>query len=720
MVYRCLRRGWLNALGLVLLAILATVMGGMAHAGTLNKEEIQRRFGVPYEVQDKLKEVPAWPITSSLEKEVGPVAYAFESIDIAPLPGFEGTPMNFLIAIDRKGTFMDVEVLQQREPVFTFRDLGGLGDTPLREFIAQYIGKSLNQPFVIALDAARNHTGLSSRNAGHATLDGISKATTSVRIVNQTVLNSALLVARAKLGFAQQRDSGPAARAVPEVLEKLGFAELLERGMVGRLRLTNADIERRFVGTDGAEVDAAALAAPDAAFVDLYVAYLNAPTIGRAILGDAQYETVMARNFDHRHLWWIGAAGRFPLTGEDFIPGTQSPSVALSQDGGFVDFRDQAYESVAVVGAPPLTQSRIFGVSLDAGIDPARPLEFVLTVTRAKGMVLPTLTHQKVQLAYQPPGRLFTYPPAPLPEWLLAWQGRWVDLVVIGLSLLLLGTVLARPRWISTRPRRLKWFRAGFLAYTLLFLGWHAQGQLSIVQVTGAAKSLVGGLGLSSYLYDPVSLLLIGFTLLSFVLWGRGAFCGWLCPFGALQEFVGHLAQWLRLPRLTLPTALLGRLKYGPYLVLATLLACAVFLPTVGENLNEVEPFKTSITVVFDRGWPFVAYAGALLLAAAFYYKFFCRFICPLGAAMSLGGKLRRFDWLTRRSECGSPCQRCKSACRYDAIEPDGAIRYDDCFQCLDCVGIYHDAQRCVPIVLFDKKGVTLGQRDTAQPATTG
>ena len=109
--------------GLLFITLLGLLWLAPAWAGTLNKADIQRRFGVPFEVQDKLSDIPAWPVTSSLEKEVGPVAYVFESIDIAPLPGFEGSPMNFLISIDRKGNFLDVEVLQQREPVFTFRDL---------------------------------------------------------------------------------------------------------------------------------------------------------------------------------------------------------------------------------------------------------------------------------------------------------------------------------------------------------------------------------------------------------------------------------------------------------------------------------------------------------------------------------------------------------------------------------------------------------------------
>lgn len=144
------------------------------------------------------------------------------------------------------------------------------------------------------------------------------------------------------------------------------------------------------------------------------------------------------------------------------------------------------------------------------------------------------------------------------------------------------------------------------------------------------------------------------------------------------------------------------------YLVLTVLIGAAMFAPEQGEALNEVEPFKTAITVGFDRGWPFVAYAVGLVLIGASYYKFFCRFMCPLGAAMSLGGRLRRFDWLTRRAECGKPCQRCRAACEYDAIGDRGGIDYGKCFQCLDCVGIYHDGKRCVPVMLYEKKGKRL------------
>ena len=139
-------------------------------------------------------------------------------------------------------------------------------------------------------------------------------------------------------------------------------------------------------------------------------------------------------------------------------------------------------------------------------------------------------------------------------------------------------------------------------------------------------------------------------------------------------------------------------------LLLAALVAAAAFAPQLAEKGVEIEPFKTAITVGFDRSWPFVAWAVLLLVLGGVYYKFFCRYLCPLGAAMTLGGTLRLLDWLPRRAECGQPCQTCRHRCSYDAIEKSGAIRYDRCFQCLDCVGIYHDAQRCAPLILHRKK----------------
>ncbi|MEM1201050.1 MAG: 4Fe-4S binding protein, partial [Pseudomonadota bacterium] len=129
--------------------------------------------------------------------------------------------------------------------------------------------------------------------------------------------------------------------------------------------------------------------------------------------------------------------------------------------------------------------------------------------------------------------------------------------------------------------------------------------------------------------------------------------------------------------------------------------------PALNDHLIEIEPFKTAVTTFFVREWYFVVYAVGLLVLSMFLFKGFCRYLCPLGALMAVGGLLRLKNWIPRREVCGSPCQLCKVQCNYNAISKSGAIRYDECFQCLDCVTIHDDADQCVPLVLA-AKGRTL------------
>ena len=222
---------------------------------------------------------------------------------------------------------------------------------------------------------------------------------------------------------------------------------------------------------------------------------------------------------------------------------------------------------------------------------------------------------------------------------------------------------------------------------------------MSIVNFTAVIQALIAGRSLAFFLYDPMTVLLWLFVAVSFFVWGRGTFCGWLCPFGALQELISQLTQRLGLKALRVSTQLdrqLKRLKYG---VLAVILLSACVSVGWTDRLVEVEPFKTSITLNFVRAWPFVLWAVVTVLLSAFFYKGYCRYLCPLGAGMGILGRLRRFDWIARRSECGKPCQRCRSDCAYQAIEKSGQVDYDECFQCLDCVVIYESEALCVPLL---------------------
>ena len=698
--------------------LLVFLLGSLVHlcavAGQLTKTDIERRFqsravqvgaarasGSALRVGDKLSGIPAWPLFSELAPDAAPVGYVFETIDLAPIPGFEGTPMNLLVAIDASGKFMDVEVLRQHEPVF----VGGLGPAPFDEFVRQYQGKNIRQQIKISTGQSSPRSAI---GANTVVFDGIAKATASIRIANQSVLGAAMAVARARLGLADQGDSGPPALVKKLPFEQLDIDTLIRRGYLQRLALSNAEAEQLFTGTELAGIDEEALQRPNDLFIELYVAYLNAPNIGRNLLGDTAWASLQSYLQDDRPAFWVATRGRYPLIDDAFVPGSTPPRLELVQGELPIQLRDTNRDYARAPVLPELNAALILAVPPLAGLDPGKPMNFRISINRARGAMLPVVTQKQISLRYVPAPELYDYPPKPLPEWLQAWQGRLPDLIIIAAALLLLSAALLRPRAISVNPRTLFVFRMAFLSFTLIYVGWYAQGQLSIVQITGAIKSLLAGAGLKSFLYDPVSLLLIAFTAITLVIWGRATFCGWLCPFGALQEFVGVLARVNRVPQWRLPSRLSRQLARGRYAILALLVAAAALAPTAAVKMVEIEPFKTAITVSFQRELPFQLWALGLLLAGAFVYKFFCRFVCPLGAALAVGGKLRQWNWLPRIDACGQPCQRCRKACRYDAIEPGGAIDYDECFQCLDCVGIYHDTARCGPKLLFAAKGKTI------------
>jgi transcriptional regulator of nitric oxide reductase len=689
-------RAFVRRCGKKLLHGLAALAGLLlalpAGAGVLTQADLQRYFPDALRIEAKDAKVPVWPIVKLDGPTETVVAYAFESIDLAPIPGFAGSPFNLLIALDRHGEFLEVRVLSQHEPVF----VDGLGVEPLFRFVEQYKGRRLQQAMRIAHGA---------RRAGSDELDGITKATASVRILNETALSAALQVARAKLGFAPGSGAHAAATVREDVFAALGWPELVERGYVAHLRASNADVEKLFLGTLGEGVDAAAQARPDDTASELWVAYLNVPTIGRNLLGTERWRALMARLEPGQHAILVATAGRLGFAGDSFVRGGVPERLALRQNELPIEIRDLDVE-LQLAGAPEFQEIAAFRVIAQAGFDPAQPWRLLQSIERQKGSVWPERIKRELAVDYHLPKRFFAIAESEETRaWKAVWKLRSADLAALAaLFTVLVAAILAQRRLVA-KPARLAAFRWAVLATTLVYVGWVAQGQLSIVNLTGPLTALAQGRDLGFLLYDPVTLAIAGFTLLTLAVWGRGTFCGWLCPFGALQEFVGKAAQRLRLPQIRVPEMIDRRLGRIKYVLLAALLAAATFAPALADRLVEIEPFKTAITLGFARSGPALWYALATLALGAFVYKGYCRWLCPLGAALALLGRTRRWNWLPRRAECGQPCQRCRHACEYQAIEESGAIRYADCFQCLDCVAIHDDRRRCVPLVLLDRHG---------------
>ncbi len=285
------------------------------------------------------------------------------------------------------------------------------------------------------------------------------------------------------------------------------------------------------------------------------------------------------------------------------------------------------------------------------------------------------------------------------PIWKAVWRKRTFQIAILIAALVFLTAVLVFQDWLAKRPRLLVYVRDGYLLFTIFFIGWYSLAQLSVVNVLTFAHAIVHDFQWESFLIDPMMFILWAFVAVTLLLWGRGVYCGWLCPFGALQELTQQLARKFGIRQFEFPEMVHERLWALKYIILLGLFGVSLQSLAQAERLAEIEPFKTAITLRFQREWGYVLFAGGLIVVSAFNRKFFCKYLCPLGAALTIPGKFRIFDWLRRHRECGRPCQVCAVECEVQAIRKNGEINANECHYCLDCQVTYWNDRKCPPMV---------------------
>uniref|UniRef100_UPI0030DCD406 transcriptional regulator NosR n=1 Tax=Pseudomonas sp. EA_105y_Pfl2_R69 TaxID=3088683 RepID=UPI0030DCD406 len=631
------------------------------------------------------------------------LGYVFQSLDVVDIPAYSGKPINMQVILDTAGVIQDAYVLEHHEPIL----LIGIPEAKLHAFNAKYKGIKVNQRVVVGR----------SGDPDAVTVDAVTGATVTVMVVNEVVMRAAHKVA-VSLGLVEEA-AGLAQKPATVRMDNYQSADwpqLTGNGAIRRLHLTRGQIDEAFKGTEAQGVDVAAPEQVDETFIDLYTAHLNAPTIGRNLLGDNQYRFLMEQLKPGEQAIAVLGSGEYSFKGSGYVRGGIFDRVQLRQFGETISFHDRDFERLSDVyaeGMPDFKEMAIFIVREPSGFDPGSPWSLELLVKRQTGPISGIFS--SFELPYQMPEEYLERPlptaaelaaieEANRPLWLSIWYQKSFQIGVILVALLLLTVILFLQDKFTQRPQFLHWLRRGYLIFTVVFIGWYALGQLSVVNVLTFVHALVQDFRWELFLTDPVIFILWTFTAASILLWGRGVFCGWLCPFGALQELINEAARKLKVPQYELPFAVHERLWAIKYIILLLLFGLSLESLSSAERFAEVEPFKTAITLKFDRQWWFVLYAVLLLVINIFTRKVYCRYICPLGAALAIPSKFRLFDWLKRRKECGNPCQLCAKECEIQAIHPDGHINANECHYCLDCQMTYHNDDKCPPLILKKKK----------------
>src|SRR5262245_54553298 len=653
---------------LALLGIAGSVFAG-EQPDWLKKETVERLFPGAVHTGLRSGKPPAVPVYGAGGR---PVGFLFSTAELTDVVGFSGAPFNFVVGLDMQGKIAGVVVVKHAEPIIM--DYSTIGERFTR-FIKQYAG--LDPSGSISLSGRGTPGGI----------DGISSATVSARAFNNAIIQSARLVARSRGLMA---GAGSTAMVDIAKFEPLTWLELIASGAVERIQIHDG-------GKAGAGSQDVAL--------DLYAAVVNPAPIGRNLLGSMRYGENVSSYSPQDLIVLLMGKGPYSFAGTKVFETGTFDRIRIEQGSRtFALQREPKHylylPFVAAKAAPQFNEIGLFRIPAEKGIEVLAPWQLVIVVDDGSGA-----QKREFKLSYNLPSRFILPPAEPSAQqsleapWRESWRAQARNIVVLCFGLLVLTVLLIAMQRLTRHARLYQAVRIGFLLFTLVWIGWIAGAQLSIINVFAWLGGLFSGNGLTLLLADPLLCVLLAFVIVSFVIWGRGVFCGWLCPFGALQELLAKLARVVRLPQLSLSYRAHRRLWPLKYVSLAVLAVAALHGLQTMAVAAEIEPFKTVISVRMDRAWPFVVYALVLLAGGLFVERAFCRFLCPLGAVMAIGGRLRRFTTLKRRSECGSPCQLCAKRCPIQAIEPSGAINMDECFYCLDCQVIHKDATVCPPLV---------------------
>ncbi|MBW7859675.1 MAG: 4Fe-4S binding protein [Rhodocyclaceae bacterium] len=625
------------------------------------------------------------PYVEGFDERDNRIGYVMLSTDITDTPAYSGKPIVTLIGMNNEGRFTGIRILKHSEPIL----LLGIPESALNKFNDQYLGQFTGDKIEVGRTRPEEQV---------IGVDAISGATVTVVAQNQVIMTSGMAVGR-QTGILEPVQRTPA-RFI-ERGHKPDWATLVTEGSVRNITVRNEDV---------------GLPPGEEPFIELWFGYLNQPDIGRSVLGELGWQRLMERLKEGEHaIFVIRTAGKESFKGSGFVRGGLYDRILLRQDVDVFTFRDLDYLNlygVLTPGAPSFNESAIF-IIRSTGFSGAYPWKLAFLgnrVDQATGQRSFANFDTDYWLAaeYLEGGRPKIEKAAA--PWVRIWRMRALEIGLFAALLVAVAAVYAnRDRLTRASTRKNKWpvnaFKYTAWVISIGYVGFYLMAQPSITQVLTWFHALLFKWTWELFLTDPFIFLFWIFIIVTVFLWGRGLFCGWMCPFGSLSELIYKVSGAIGLKRFQfkLSQRMHDRLKWIKYWVFFGLLAVSMFSMGLAEILAEVEPFKTTFLVgVFNRSWPYTLFVAVLLGLSIFMERPFCKYLCPLGAALAMPSTFRWFG-LKRKQEC-STCHACAAGCGSLAIDRNGRIDHRECMLCLDCMVLYTDDHACPPLAQERKR----------------
>lgn len=565
------------------------------------------------------------------------IGYLFETPDYPPEEIGYSAPIEVLVGMDLDGILSGIEVLYYRESYKSIR-----GDFLNSErFPNQFEGKSVSEGFRPGRD-----------------LDGVSRATITSWATSRGIRNAARKVAQSYLTDSEFVANATSGEVALGILEEQSWEEMKESGLVKEFSVLLDDQTE----------------------LNLSLAFMGNEALGELLVGPDDYsraEREASNRVPDGSMLLVGIDGnasmpfrqeRLAITQGDAVYNIERRRFVYVGSADYGKIAGQVRFAGAIVMSSDIDLSQPFTVLYDTGLQVESVEELAQVDYQIPPVALSLATGSPLPAEYMPKSA------SPFPDFddfeevdegVLATLINSAPLAEVLALLLLFAMVMTA---FLRKSSTIRWITLG---YTLFYLGFYNGTFLSVSHITNGLK-----LGPSLFLNDLPLLLIVVFTIVTTLFWGR-VFCSSLCPFGALQDFITRIMpkKW----QLEVPQAIHDKALYIKYGILALLVVTALTFSDL-SLFQYFEPFGTIF--YFSRSMVLWAILAVFLLASMFISRFYCRYACPLGAALGVTSFLSPFR-IKRVQQC-EVCKVCENSC------PTGAIRgheidFKECVRCDIC-----------------------------------